>query len=45
MKKKSTILATNINFNAWDDVFYDPVIANVILVGILKIKSRSMKGP
>jgi DNA replication protein DnaC len=34
-EKKSTILTTNINFNAWDDVFYDPVIANAILDRIL----------
>ena len=29
------ILTTNINFNSWDDVFYDPVIANAILDRIL----------
>lgn len=34
-EKRSTILTTNINFNSWDDVFYDPVIANVILDRIL----------
>ena len=34
-KKKRTILTTNINFNAWDDIFYDPVIANAILDRIL----------
>ncbi|SQB33069.1 IS21-like element ISCbo2 family helper ATPase IstB [Clostridium cochlearium] len=34
-EKKSTILTTNINFNAWDDIFYDPVIANAILDRIL----------
>ena len=34
-KKRSTILTTNINFNSWDDVFYDPVIANAILDRIL----------
>lgn len=30
-EKKSTILTTNINFNNWDDVFIDPIIANAIL--------------
>ena len=34
-EKKSTILTTNINFNNWDDVFFDPVIANAILDRIL----------
>jgi len=34
-EKKSTILTTNINFNAWDDIFYDAVIANAILDRIL----------
>lgn len=34
-EKRSTILTTNINFNSWDDVFYDPVIANAILDRIL----------
>ncbi|NFO97784.1 AAA family ATPase [Clostridium botulinum] len=34
-EKKSTILTTNINFNAWDDIFYDPVIANAILDRVL----------
>ena len=34
-EKKSTILTTNINFNAWDDIFYDPIIANAILDRIL----------
>ena len=29
------ILTTNINFNSWDDVFYDPFIANAILDRIL----------
>lgn len=33
--KRSTILTTNINFNSWDDIFYDPVIANAILDRIL----------
>ncbi|WP_278287481.1 ATP-binding protein [Clostridium acetireducens] len=31
-EKKSTILTTNVNFNAWEDVFYDPVITNAILI-------------
>ena len=30
-EKKSTILATNINFSYWDSVFYDAVVANAIL--------------
>lgn len=34
-EKRSTILTTNINFNAWDDIFMDPVIANAILDRIL----------
>lgn len=34
-EKKSTILTTNINFNAWDDIFYDSVIANAILDRVL----------
>lgn len=34
-EKKSTILTTNINFSNWDDVFFDPVIANAILDRIL----------
>ncbi len=34
-EKKSTILTTNINFNNWDGVFFDPVIANAILDRVL----------
>lgn len=34
-EKKSTILTTNINFNSWDDIFYDPVIASAILDRVL----------
>lgn len=34
-EKRSTILTTNINFNSWDEVFCDPVIANAILDRIL----------
>ena len=34
-EKRSTILTTNINFNEWDDIFYDPVIANAILDRVL----------
>lgn len=34
-EKKSTILTTNINFNSWDEIFYDAVIANAILDRIL----------
>ena len=29
------LLTTNINFNAWDDIFYDHIIANAILDRIL----------
>lgn len=34
-EKKSTILTTNINFNNWNEIFYDSIIANAILDGIL----------
>lgn len=34
-EKKSTILTTNINFNSWDDIFRDAVIANAILDRVL----------
>lgn len=34
-EKKSTILTTNINFNDWDNLFFDPVIANAILDRVL----------
>lgn len=34
-EKKSTLLTTNINFDSWDEIFYDPVIANAILDRIL----------
>ena len=34
-EKKSTIITTNINFNAWDEVFCDPIIANAILDRVL----------
>lgn len=34
-EKKSTILTTNINFSNWDDVFFDPIIANAILDRVL----------
>ncbi|QXM06169.1 IS21-like element helper ATPase IstB [Crassaminicella indica] len=34
-EKKSTILTTNINFNNWDEVFYDAIIASAILDRIL----------
>jgi DNA replication protein DnaC len=34
-EKKSTILTTNINFNNWDEIFYDAVIASAILDRIL----------
>jgi insertion sequence IS232 putative ATP-binding protein len=33
--KKSTILTTNMNFNEWDGVFYDAVVANAIMDRIL----------
>lgn len=34
-EKKSTILTTNINFSEWDEIFYDPIIANAILDRVL----------
>lgn len=34
-EKRSTILTTNINFDEWDNVFHDAVIANAILDRIL----------
>ena len=34
-EKKSTIITTNINFNSWDDIFYDAVVANAIMDRIL----------
>lgn len=34
-EKKSTILTTNINFNDWDSVFYDAIVADAILNRIL----------
>lgn len=34
-EKKSTILTTNINFNNWDEIFYDAVIASAILDRVL----------
>ena len=34
-ESKSTILTTNINFNEWDSVFYDAVVANAILDRVL----------
>lgn len=34
-ENKSTILTTNINFNSWDDIFYNHIIANAILDRIL----------
>ena len=34
-EKKSTILATNINFNDWDSIFKDAVVANAILDRVL----------
>ncbi len=34
-EKKSTILTTNINFNEWDSIFYDAVVANAILDRLL----------
>lgn len=30
-EKKSTILTTNVNFNEWDSIFFDAVVANAIL--------------
>ena len=34
-EKKSTILTTNINFNDWDSIFKDAIIANAILDRVL----------
>jgi DNA replication protein DnaC len=34
-ERKSTILTTNMNFNEWDSVFYDAVVANAILDRVL----------
>lgn len=34
-EKRSTILTTNINFNNWDVIFHEPVIANAILDRVL----------
>ena len=34
-ERKSTILTTNMNFNEWDGVFYDAVVANAIMDRVL----------
>ncbi len=34
-EKKSTILTTNMNFNEWDGIFFDAVVANAILDRVL----------
>lgn len=34
-EKKSTILTTNVNFNAWGEVFQEPKLANAILDRVL----------
>jgi DNA replication protein DnaC len=34
-ERKSTILTTNMNFNEWDGIFYDAVVANAILDRVL----------
>ena len=34
-EKRSTILTTNVNFKAWDEVFQDTKLANAILDRIL----------
>ncbi len=34
-EKKSTILTTNMNFNEWDGIFYDAVVANAIMDRVL----------
>ena len=34
-EKKSTILTTNMNFNEWDGVFYDAVVAGAIMDRVL----------
>ena len=35
-EKKSTILTTNINFNDWDSIFNDAIVANAILDRVLR---------
>ena len=42
-EKKSTILTTNMNFNEWDGVFYDAVVANAIMDRVLSGKSYRLK--
>lgn len=34
-EKKNTIITTNMNFNEWDEVFYDAVVANAIMDRVL----------
>lgn len=34
-EKKSTIITTNINFNEWDGIFYDAIVASAILDRVL----------
>ena len=34
-EKKSTILTTNMNFNEWDGIFFDAVVANAIMDRVL----------
>ena len=34
-EKKSTILTTNMNFNEWDSIFFDAVVANAIMDRVL----------
>ena len=35
LTKKSTILTTNMNFNEWDGIFFDAVVANAIMDRVL----------
>jgi len=48
-EKFSTIITTNINFSSWDDIFFDPIIANAILdrllhhAHVLTIKGKSFR--
>ena len=36
-EKRSTILTTNVNFRAWDEVFREPKLTNAILDLILHL--------
>lgn len=48
-EKKSTIVTTNMNFNEWDGIFYDAVVANAIMdrvfhhVHVIPISGKSYR--